>query len=84
MKGLTTPLSRWVQGWCLFVQVFGGLCVVSYWIDTLVLKTEGNTYATLLHHPFLFEENQRGAQEVATSPATVPEILLAKLALVFL
>jgi len=27
----------------------------SYWIDTLVLKTEGNTYATLLHHPFLFK-----------------------------
>ena len=29
-------------------------CVASYWIDTLVL-TEGNTYATLLHHPFLFK-----------------------------
>ena len=39
--------------------------VASYWIDTLVLKTEGNTYATLLHHPFLFGENQRSAQEVA-------------------
>ena len=36
------------------MQVFGDLCIVSYWIDTLVLKTEGNTYATLLHHPFLF------------------------------
>ena len=30
-------------------------CVTSYWIDPLVLKTEGNTYATLLHHPFLFK-----------------------------
>ena len=30
-------------------------CVISYWIDTLVLKTEENTYATLLHHPFLFK-----------------------------
>ena len=39
--------------------------IASYWIDTLVLKTEGNTYATLLHHPFLFGENQRNAQEVA-------------------
>ena len=29
--------------------------MASYWIDTLVLKTEGNTYATLLHHPFLFK-----------------------------
>jgi hypothetical protein len=39
VKGLTTPLSRWVQGWCLFVQVFGDLSVVSYWIGTLVLKS---------------------------------------------
>ena len=39
--------------------------VASYWIDTLILKTEGNTYATLLHHPLLFGENQRSAQEVA-------------------
>ena len=28
-------------------------------------KTEGNTYVTLLHHPFLFGKNQRSAQEVA-------------------
>ena len=27
----------------------------SYWIDTLVLKTEGNTDASLLHHLFLFK-----------------------------
>ena len=40
-------------------------CVASYWIGTLVLKTEGNTYATLLHHPFLFNEIQGSAQEVA-------------------
>ena len=31
----------------------------SYWIDTLVLKTEGNTYATVLHHHFLLKEEQR-------------------------
>ena len=55
VKGLTTPLSRWLQGSWLFVQVLRDLCVVSYWIDTLVLKTEGNTYSTLLHHPFLFK-----------------------------
>ena len=41
------------------------LCVASYWIDTLVLKTEGNTYATLQHHSLLFGEIQRSAQEVA-------------------
>ena len=28
-------------------------------------KTEGNTYSTLLHHPFLFKEIQCSAQEVA-------------------
>ena len=28
-------------------------------------KTEGNTYATLLHHPLLFGEIQQSAQEVA-------------------
>ena len=38
VKGLTTPLSRWLQGSSLFVQVLGDLRVVSYWIDTLVLK----------------------------------------------
>ena len=38
VKGLTTPLSRWLQGSYLFVQVLGDLCVVSYWIDNLVLK----------------------------------------------
>lgn len=31
------------------------VCGASYWIHTLVLKTEGNTYATLLHHAFLFK-----------------------------
>ena len=30
-------------------------------------KTEGNTYATLLHHPFPFKEIQRSAQEVAVN-----------------
>ena len=55
VKGLTTPLSRWVQVVWLFVHVFGDLCVISYWIDTLVLKIEGNTYSTMLHHPFLFK-----------------------------
>ena len=34
-------------------------------------KTEGNTYTTLLHHPFLFKENQRSAQEVARSKVDI-------------
>ena len=52
--------------------------MISYWIDTLVLKTEGNTYATLLHHPFLFGEIQRSAQEVAlvAPPTSYPSLLV--------
>ena len=63
-EGIDNPFITLGASWCLFVQVFGDLCVVSYWIDTLVLKTEGNTYSTLLHHPFLFKEKPTQAQEV--------------------
>ena len=55
VKGLTTPLSRWLQV-CVCLCSYSVAChVVSYWIDILVLKTKGNTYTTLLHHPFLFK-----------------------------
>src|SRR6266536_1806676 len=54
-EGIDNPFIALGTSWCLFVQVFGDLRVVSYWIDTLVLKNEGNTYSTLLHHPFLFK-----------------------------
>jgi hypothetical protein len=68
-KGLTTPLSRWVQVFdCLCRCIDWGLGYTSYWIDTLVLKTEGNTYSTLLHHPFLFKG--KPTQEVAGFPPT--------------
>ena len=64
VKGLTTPFIALVAS-SLFVCVgawdFWG---ASYWIDTLVLKTEGNTYATMLHHPFLFKGKPTHAQEV--------------------
>ena len=64
-KGLTTPLSRWLQ-------VLDCLCSYSVtcassptglipWFS----KTEGNTYATLLHHPFLFKGKPTQAQEIA-------------------
>ena len=55
MKGLTTPLSCWVQlGVCLCR--YSVACALSPtglipWFS----KTEGNTYSTLLHHPFLFK-----------------------------
>src|SRR3990170_1935408 len=55
MKGLTTPLSCWVQvGVCLCR--YSVACTLSPtglipWFS----KAEGNTYSTLLHHPFLFK-----------------------------
>ena len=64
-EGIDNPFIALVASSWLFVQLFGDLCVVSYWIDSLVLKTEGNTYATLLHHPFLFKGKPTQAQEVA-------------------
>ena len=38
MKGLTTPLLRWVQVVVCLCKYSVACCVASYWIDTLVLK----------------------------------------------
>ena len=39
VKGLTTPLSHWVQVFdCLCRCIYWGLVRFSYWIDTLVLN----------------------------------------------
>ena len=38
-EGIDNPFIALGANWCSFVQVFGGLRVVSYWIDTLVLKS---------------------------------------------
>src|SRR3990170_6536168 len=57
VKGLTTPLSRWVQVFvCLCRCYHWRLVCSSYWIDTLVLKLRKILISTLLHHPFLFKE----------------------------
>ena len=54
VKGLTTPLSRWVQVFdCLCRCISWGLACTSYWIDTLILKLREILISTLLHHPFL-------------------------------
>ena len=42
-----------------FVQVRGTWAWPPIGLIPSFSKTEGNTYATLLHHPFLFGENQR-------------------------
>src|SRR6187401_1002054 len=58
-KGIDNPLSHWLRSYYLFVQVLG----TRAWSPTGLIpwfsKTEGNTYATVLHHPFLFEGIQR-------------------------
>ena len=48
-----------------FVQVRGTWAWAPTGLIPWFSKTEGNTYATLLHHPLLFGEVQRNAQEVA-------------------
>ena len=55
VKGLTIPLSRWLQvGVCLCR--YSVACALS---PTALIpwfsKVEGNTYSTLLYHPFLFK-----------------------------
>ena len=66
LKGLTTPLSRWVQVFnCLCRCIDWRLACTSYWIDTLVLKPRELLISTLLHHPFLFKGKPTQAQEVA-------------------
>ena len=56
VKGLTTPLSHWVQVFdCLCRCIDWRLACTSYWIDTLVLKLREILISTLLHHPFLFK-----------------------------
>ena len=55
VKGLTTPLSRWLRGSYLLVQVRGTWAWPPTGLIPWFSKTEGNTHATLLHHPFLFK-----------------------------
>ena len=59
------PLIALVASSYRFVQVRGTWAWPPTGLIPWFSKTEGNTYATLLHHPFLFGENQRSAQEVA-------------------
>ena len=50
VKGLTTPLSRWGASCLIVCAGIGDLCVVSYRIDTLVLKLREILISNLLHH----------------------------------
>ena len=64
-EGIDNPLSCWLRGVICFVQVLGTRAQPPTGLIPWFSKTEGNTYATLLHHPFLFGEIQRNAQEVS-------------------
>jgi len=67
VKGLTTPLSCWVQvGVCLCR--YSVACALSPaglipWFS----KTEGNTYSTLLHHPFIFKGKTNASSRGSSS-----------------
>ena len=54
-EGIDNPFIVLVARFLFVCVDMRDLRVASYWIDTFVLKTEGNTYSTLLHHPFLFK-----------------------------
>ena len=55
VKGLTTPLSRWLQGSWLFVPSTRWLACSLLLDWYLGSQNWGNTYTTLLLHPFLFK-----------------------------
>src|SRR6187401_929408 len=58
-KGIDNPLSRWLRSSYLFVQVRGTCAWSPTGLIPWFYKTEGNTYATVMHLPFLFEGIQR-------------------------
>src|SRR6187399_501390 len=58
-KGIDKPLSRWLRSSYLFVQVRGTRARSPTGLIPWFSKTEGNTYATVLHLPFLLEGIQR-------------------------
>ena len=66
VKGLTTPLSHWLRGSWLFVHVLGDLCVVSYWIDTLVLKNWGKYLRYFAASPFPLHEKTNACSRGST------------------
>ena len=70
VKGLTTPLSRWLRGSYLFVHVRG----TRAWSPTRLIpwfsKTEGNTYATIAASPFTLQGKPTQDQDVAPNYMT--------------
>ena len=63
---IDNPFIALGASWCLFVLVFSDLCIVSYWIDTLVLNSRGKYLLYFGASPFpCSREKPTQAQEVA-------------------
>ena len=59
-EGIDNPFITLGASCWLFVHVFGDLCVISYWIDTLVLKSWGKYLVYSASSPFPLQgKNQR-------------------------
>ena len=84
VKGFPTPLSRWLQGSCLFVQVLGDLCVVSYWIDTLVIKKLREILTLLCCIPFPLDLRQVKTYQVPFINSSPSHYIICHPPLVFL
>ena len=67
VKGLTTPLLRWLRVLCLFVLVRGTFEEPPTGLIPRFTKTEGNTYATIAASPFPLQGKPTQAQDVAVS-----------------
>ena len=68
------PLITLVASSYRFVQVRGTHAWSPTGLIPWLSKTEGNTYATLMHHTLLFGEIQRSAQEVAAMSPYLPQL----------
>ena len=74
--GIANPLSRWLRRFICFVQVRGTRAQPPTGLLPWFSKTEGNTYATLLHHPFLFKGKPTQCSRVSTVPQICCTIII--------
>ena len=65
VKGLTTPLLRWLRVLCLFVYVRGTFEEPPTGLIPWFSKTGGNTYTTIAALPFPLEGKPTQAQDIA-------------------
>ena len=65
VKGLTTPLLRWLRVLGLFMLVRGTFEEPPTGLIPWFSKTEGNTYATIAASPFPLHRKPTQAEDVA-------------------